>query len=234
MPRLLSKSLLLTVLLVLLASCVQYRSLSEGAEFDASKGTAIVVMGVALGEITDRESIFSSNALSLIAGSWQSFDAATGRLNADTAVINFRWRDEGGFFGVAPRFQGLRYFVFELDAGSYILTHSTKGKRFGTMYGHSMKHHYVSPDGDPRNGDYSEGTLVKDTEAPRFSVSAGEVVYIGDFHFSGSVKHTRIDKVAPNIDAAQAYLRREFPDIKSPLQHRPPRFSADPSTVGTT
>ena len=52
MPRLLSKSLLLTVLLVLLASCVQYRSLSEGAGFDAGKGTAIVVMGVALGEIT--------------------------------------------------------------------------------------------------------------------------------------------------------------------------------------
>jgi len=200
----LRKMIALTLALNLLAACHSpfVPPVTRDTSFDQHDKWGLVVMGLACDSVVEQDIFFVH---------WYAYDKGK-----QSIIPPLDSKEPVGWLpGLKGTSHEPHYSVIRVPPGDYILGAATSVKN-GTGWFHDQQFSYESRFfGSQANIDSlvpmvwsAEGRSTASSTAPRISVKAGEIVYVGDYFFSvDSQRKAKLVRISFDMDRAKAALK---------------------------
>ena len=199
------------ITLLALAACSgtsTYSRNQAGAEPAADKGNAVIVFGLNFRSPTG---VPVHGEMTVY---WAAYDRANGNV-LQRASFGAQRRCNDPRFDNVPDFcqrHETSYHTVEVKPGDYILsTAIVSAYRTYITNFHEM----------PSWTNWSSSASVRSSRAPRISVAAGEIVYIGDYYFFPTAFPARLTGLEWNPTAAQAHVAATLKTPVKLIERRP-------------
>jgi hypothetical protein len=185
-----------------------YSRSQPGAEPAADKGNAIIVFGL------NFRSPAGAAAYGDMTLYWASYDPASGHV-LQRASFGAKRTCNDPRFDIVPDFckrHETSYHTVEVKPGDYILSTAIV-----TAYHTRITNFHEMPTWT----NWTATASVRSSRAPRVSVAAGEVVYIGDYYFFPLSFPVRLTGLEWNLRAAQAHFAATSKAPATLVERRP-------------
>ncbi len=211
------RHLLLLLVAVALAACAQGRQLAPRSGVDQKRG--VVVMGIYTAPYPGKANLMTMN--------WAPYSAATGKIGTDFRTLRQTHFVIRTFYcgriskwlrrRVTPACKRTVSFIATSVApGSYVL------RSINLLGPHTTTYYDFKISGLIRRN-------LSETKAPRFTIRAGEVVYIGTLRIGFRTRTKNgsgalfavVRRVERHDDDARAFLAK-FKNVKAPMVFRSP------------